>query len=91
MLPGLFIAKAGQPFLQLYVDVVLQGKVLCEISGTAFATEDTAPSTHGAVPVGTGHMGIQGYFVTFMTECLLAVGIQGIVGLIQPEVRCRFH
>ncbi len=56
----------------------------CIIPASPGTAEDTAPGVQGAIPVGAGHMGIQGYFVTLVVKGILAVGIQGIVGLAMP-------
>ena len=55
-----------------------------KIAAAALTTEDTAPSVQGAVPIGTGHPGIQGYFIAFMVKRIFTIGIQRVVGLAVP-------
>ena len=63
---------------------MMPGNVHSKVTAAAGATEDTAPSVQSSVPIGTGHPGIQGYFIAFMVKHIFAIGIQRVVGLAVP-------
>ena len=78
-----FIAEIGNAFRNLFFHRFAED-VYGKIAAAAATTEDTAPSVQGAVPIGTGHPGIQGYFITFMVKRIFRIGIQRVVGLTVP-------
>ena len=83
VMPGHFIAELGHAFRNLFFHG-LAGNIHGKISAAAEAAEDTAPSVQSPVTIGTGHPGIQGYFVTFMVKRIFTIGIQRVVGLAVP-------
>ena len=80
---GHFITEFCHAFRNLSLHS-LPGNVHSKVTAAAGATEDTAPSVQSSVPIGTGHPGIQGYFIAFMVKRIFAIGIQRVVGLAVP-------
>ena len=74
----------GHPGLGLFQLGGDAAAVRAEVAAAPAGAEDAAPGVQGAVPVGTAHMGIQGYFIAFVMKVVFTVSIQRIIGLTMP-------
>ena len=55
-----------------------------EITTSAGTAKQTAPDTAGPVAVGTGHAGIEGNLVDFLTICFFQFIVECVVGFVIP-------
>ena len=84
-----FPADAGNGKINLSVDGLFRHASCAlqrygEISGTACAAEDTAASSNGAVPIGTGHAAFQSDFIYLGAKTAFHFIIKRVVGFSIP-------